>query len=100
MAVKNFVFFWENWVVSKVNGMKTTFFAIFDPTLTHILAPKGPNKYHSARNILVKKDGNYIINFVTLTLTELKFLKIISFLPFLSQIEQKFDPDVVLMWHF
>ena len=42
MAVKNFVFR-ENWVGSKVAGMKTTFFAIFDPTWTHILAPKGPN---------------------------------------------------------
>ena len=43
MALKNFVFM-ENWVTSKVSGMKTTFFAIFDPTLTHILAPKSPNK--------------------------------------------------------
>ena len=24
--------------------MKTTFFAVFDPTLTHNFAPKGPNK--------------------------------------------------------
>ena len=36
---KVFVFM-ENWVSSKVAGMKTTFFAIFDPTLTHSLAPK------------------------------------------------------------
>ena len=43
MAVKNFVFR-ENWVGSKVAGMKTTFFAIFDPTCAHILAPKVPNK--------------------------------------------------------
>ena len=43
MAVKSFVFR-ENWVGSKVAGMKITFFAIFDPTWTHILAPKGPNK--------------------------------------------------------
>ena len=43
MAVKNFVFR-ENWVDSKVAGMETTFFAIFHPTWTHILAPKGPNK--------------------------------------------------------
>ena len=44
MAVQNFVF-WENWVRSKVDaGMKTTFFAIFDPTWTNILAPKGPDK--------------------------------------------------------
>ena len=43
MAVKNFIFR-ENWVGIKVVGMKTTFFAIFDPTRAHILAPKGPNK--------------------------------------------------------
>ena len=42
MAVKNFVFR-ENWVGSKVAGMKT-FFANFDPTWTHTLTPKGPNK--------------------------------------------------------
>ena len=39
MAVKNFVF-----ISSKVAGVKTTFFAIFDPIWTYILAPKGPNK--------------------------------------------------------
>ena len=43
MAVKNFVFR-ENWVGNKVASIKTTFFAIFDPTWTHSLAPKGPNK--------------------------------------------------------
>ena len=43
MAVKNFVFRGK-WVGSKVAGTKTTFFAIFDPTLTHSLAPKLPNK--------------------------------------------------------
>ena len=43
MAVKNFVFR-ENCVGSKVAGMETTFFAIFDPALTQSLAPKGPNK--------------------------------------------------------
>ena len=45
MAVKNFVFR-ENWVDvgSKVAGMKTTFFTIFDQTWTHILAPKDPKK--------------------------------------------------------
>ena len=44
MAVKNFVFR-ETWVDSKVAGMKANFFSIiFDPTWTHILAPKGPNK--------------------------------------------------------
>ena len=44
MAVPNFVSR-GNWVGSKVvAGMKTTFFAIFDPTWTHLLAPKGSNK--------------------------------------------------------
>ena len=40
MALKNFAFR-ENWVVSEVAGMKIAFFPIFDPTWTHILAPKG-----------------------------------------------------------
>ena len=41
MALKNF--FRENWVWSKEAGMKIAFFfAIFDPTWTHILAPKVP----------------------------------------------------------
>ena len=43
MTVENFVFR-ENRVGSKVAGMKTTFFAIFDPTWIHILTLKGPNK--------------------------------------------------------
>ena len=43
VAVKNFAFR-ENWVDSKVVGMKAPFFAIFDPTWTHILAPKGQSK--------------------------------------------------------
>ena len=43
MTVKNFDSR-ESWVGSKVASMKTTFFAIFDPIWTHILAPKGPNK--------------------------------------------------------
>ena len=43
MAVKDFVFR-QNWVGRKVTGMKKPFFAIFDPTWTHIFAPKCPNK--------------------------------------------------------
>ena len=38
------VTFQQNWVGRKVAGMKKTFSAIFDPTWTHILARKGPNK--------------------------------------------------------
>ena len=51
MAVKNFVFR-ENWVGSKVTGMKTTFFVIFDPTWlgsTVSLAPKA-----EIRNCLIR----------------------------------------------
>ena len=43
MAVKNFVFR-QDWDGRKVDGMKKTFFVIFDPTWTHILVLKGPNK--------------------------------------------------------
>ena len=42
--MQNFIFR-EKWVGSKVvAGIKRTFFALFDPTVTHIFAPKGPNK--------------------------------------------------------
>ena len=41
MALKNFSFR-ENWVGNEVAGMKIVFFAIFDPTWAHILAPKTP----------------------------------------------------------
>ena len=34
--------FRENWVGIEVAGMKIAFFAIFDPTWAHILAPKRP----------------------------------------------------------
>ena len=44
MIVKNFVFR-QDWFGRKVAGLKKkNFFAIFDPTWTHILAQKGPNK--------------------------------------------------------
>ena len=70
MAVKNFVFR-ENWVGSKVAGMKTTFFTIIsDPTWIHILAPKDPNKVFLKQYFSQKKTENcIIINFVTLRLT-------------------------------
>ena len=42
MALKNF-FFRKYLVVSEVAGMKIAIFAIFDPTWTHMLAPKVPN---------------------------------------------------------
>ena len=43
MVVKNYALI-EKWVGSKVTGMKTTFFAIFDPSWTHVLSKKSPNK--------------------------------------------------------
>ena len=47
--VKNFVFR-ENWIGSKMAGMKTTFSTFFDPTWTHILAPKA--QINNSLNIL------------------------------------------------
>ena len=65
--------------------MKTTFL----PFLTQPGPTFWPQKAqirNSLLSILVKKDRNYIIvNFV-----KVKFLKIVSFLPFLTQIGQKF----------
>ena len=43
MVAKSFAFR-QDWVGRKVAGMKKTFFAIFDPACTHILALKSPNK--------------------------------------------------------
>ena len=68
MVVKNFVFR-QDWVGRKVAGMKKTFFAIFDPTWTHILAPKGPNKEFLKQHFSKERQKLYIINFVTLRLT-------------------------------
>ena len=43
MTLKNFSFR-ENWVrMIEMVGMKIAFFAIFNPTWAHILAPKRPN---------------------------------------------------------
>ena len=62
MAVKNFVFR-ENWISSKVAGMKTTFFAIFVPTWTHILAPKGPNKEFLKQHFSQERQKLYYYQF-------------------------------------
>ena len=62
MAVKNFVFR-ENWVGSKVAGMKTNFFAIFDPTLILSLAPKNPNKEFLKENFSQEKQKSYYYQF-------------------------------------
>ena len=50
MVVQKFVFS-VNWVGNKVvAGMKTIFFAIFDPIWSHILAPKDPTKEFFKQN--------------------------------------------------
>ena len=46
----------ENWVGSEVAEMKTTFFDIFDPTWTHLLAPKSP----SSNNQFLKQQFNFL----------------------------------------
>ena len=71
----------------------------FLPFLTHpgstIWSQKAQIR-NSLKSILVRKNRKYIIiNFVTLRLTKtkVKLLKIISFLPSLTQIRQKFGPN-------
>ena len=64
--VKNFIFR-KNWVGSEVAGMKIAFFVIFDPTWTHILAPKGPNMKFFKQNFNVqslKKTEAILISFM------------------------------------
>ena len=58
MTVKNYVFR-ENWVGSKVAGMKTTFFAIFDLTWTKIMASKGPNKEFLKQHFSPERQSYY-----------------------------------------
>ena len=68
MAAKNFDFR-ENWVGSKVTGMKT-FFCHFWSNLAPHFGTKNTLIRNYLNSILVKKDKNYIlINFVTLRLT-------------------------------
>ena len=68
MVLKNFIFR-QDWVGRKVTDMKKNlFFAIFNPTWTHILVLKTPNKEFLKQHF--RKDRKYIIiNFVTLRLT-------------------------------
>ena len=58
MAVKNFVFR-EKKVGSKVADMRATFFVIFDPIWTHILALKDPNKEFLEKNLSHEKQKLY-----------------------------------------
>ena len=55
--------------------------AIFDLTWT-LFWPQKAQINNSLRSIFAKKDRNYIINFMTLTLTKVKFLKTIIFCHF------------------
>ena len=96
MAVKNFVFR-KNYVGSKVAGMKTTLSFLNQPAPT--FWPQKAQITNSLNSILVTKGRNFIINFVTLRLTKVKFSKIISFLSFLTQIRQKLGPDILQMWY-
>ena len=68
MAVKNFVFR-ENWVGSKVAGVKTTFFAICDPTWTNILAPKDPNNEFLKEQFSQERQKLYYYQFCDFKLT-------------------------------
>ena len=65
MVVQIFVFR-ENWVGSKVvAGMKTTFFAIFDPIWTYIMAQKDPNKEFFKQNFsfqLIRKTEGILLS--------------------------------------
>ena len=87
--------------------MKTTFFTIFDPAMTHILPPgyiniyiignsshiyiyiyiyiydELPKERYNFQSIRKTEDRISIItNFVTVSLTKLKFLKLISFMQY------------------
>ena len=65
--------FLGNWVGRKVVRMKTTFFAIFDPTWTHNLTPKGTNKEFSKQYFnfqLIRKT-----EVISLSILKVKFLK-------------------------
>ena len=68
MALKNF-FCRENWVGSEVAVMKIAFFAIFDPTWAHILAPTGQNMEFLKENFnfqrLRKTEVIFITKYVT-----------------------------------
>ena len=61
ILVKSFVFR-QDLVGRKVAGMKKT---IFDPTYTHNLALKSPNKEFFKQHLLKKDRNHIIINFVT-----------------------------------
>ena len=91
-------FFRENCVWTAVTGMKIAFFAIFDPTCTHILAPKGPNMEFLKQNFnfqSIRKTEAKSLTIMSLYvwLTKVKTLKIITFRHFWS----KMAKNVVLI---
>ena len=62
-------------------------------TWTWTVWPQKAPIRNSLKSILIRKNRNHIIiNFVTLRLTKVIFLKIIRFLPFLTQIGQNLGP--------
>ena len=65
MAVENFIFR-QNWVGRKVAGIKKTFFAIFDPIWTNILAPKDPNKEFLKQHFSWEKQKLYLLSILWL----------------------------------
>ena len=85
--------------------MTTTFLCHTQPGPTFSTHPKGLNIRNSLDSILIfnqlkrlKTEGSSIMtNFVTFRLTKVKFLKIISFMPFLIQIGHFFYIHVVFL---
>ena len=53
----------QKWVGRKVASMKKTFTVIFDPTWTHILAQKGPNKEFLKQHFSQKRPKLYLYQF-------------------------------------
>ena len=82
--------FAERWLVWKKKP--------FLPFLTRPAPTFWPKKYQTRNSLsssLVKKDRNYIIiNFLTLRL-KWNYWKLSAFLPFLTQIGQKFGPNIL-----
>ena len=72
MAVKNFFQGKLGWYEDGWLTMKTTFFAIFDSTWTHILAPKGPNKEFRKQHFIQEGQKLYCYQFCDFKTDQLK----------------------------
>ena len=81
------------------SGVPGFIVCLFDPTWTQILAPKGPSK-EFCKHFSWKRHILLSILWLQDWLIKVKFLKIISFLPFLTQIRQKFGLKMLQIWHF